>query len=74
MTPTMMLSQETQVINTLRSPKSLDCMYKTRYTRLSYVLMVINHFLDLLQPNSQTHDLNKYTYSKHKGKDTHKVS
>ena len=55
--PTMMLRQETQVIYTLNYPKSMECMYVTRNMRLSFVL-AIDHFLDLLQFVTQTHELN----------------
>ena len=59
----MMLRQETQFIYILSYPKSMERMYVTRNMRLSYVL-VIDNFLDLLQPTTQTHELNTYKGSK----------
>ena len=69
----MMLKQVIIAINTLKYPKSLDCMYGTRYTRLSNKTKKY-HFLNLLLTVAQTHDLNTYNYSKHQGQDIHEVS
>ena len=68
----MMLNQVIIVINTLKSPKPLDCMYGTRYPRLSDETR--DRSSNLLSTAAQTDDVNTYNKSKPLWQDTHEAS
>ena len=72
-TYSLMLYQVSPTINTLKSPKSLDCMYGTRNVRLSHETKR-DHFSDLLSSMTPTNNLNAYTKPKTLWQDTHEVS
>ena len=59
--------------NTLKTLKSIDCMYGARKVRLSHGTKR-DHFSDLLSTMAQTNILNTYTEPTPLWQDTHKVS
>ena len=69
----MLLEQVMLVIYTLKSPKSLDCMYGVRYTRLNKKTKT-DCFSNLLSTMAQTKNLKTYTKPKPLWQDTHEVS
>ena len=69
----MMLRHMSLSTSTLKTLKSLDCMYGTRNIRLSRATKR-DHFLDLLSTKIQTNNLNTYTKPKPLWQDTHEVS